>query len=313
MSEALADALMRTDLPLAGRREGKARDVYSLPSRAGDSPRLLVVATDRISAFDVVMPTPIHGKGRILTELSLFWFRFLRRRGICSDHFLDDRVDSIPGLDEPTRRSLQGRSMICREARVVPIECVVRGYLAGSGWREYCERREVCGVALPEGLELASRLPEPIFTPATKASVGHDENISFDEAASAVGRETMSQLREWSIELYRASSEHAMERGVILADTKFEFGHALDDGSLILIDEVLTPDSSRYWPVDRWQPGRDPPSFDKQFLRDWLLELECRGEWNRTPPGPELPAPIVEQTLARYREALMRLTAPAVR
>jgi len=302
---------MRSALPLPARREGKARDVYRIPARAGEPPRLLVIATDRISAFDVVMPTPIPGKGRILTELSLFWFRFLRRRSICRDHLVDDRVDSIPGLDDSMRRALSGRSMICREARVVPIECVVRGYLAGSGWREYRQTREVCGVKLPAGLELASRLPEPIFTPATKASVGHDENITFEAAARDVGAATMHQLRDWSISLYRAAAEHARARGVILADTKFEFGHALDDGELILIDEVLTPDSSRYWPVDRWQPGADPPSFDKQFLRDWLLELESRGEWNRMPPGPELPAPIVEQTLSRYREALKRLTAPA--
>ncbi len=313
MPEALDDPVMRTALPLPGRREGKARDVYRLPGVAGHPPRLLVVATDRISAFDVVMPTPIPGKGRILTELSLFWFRFLRRQPIGPDHFLDDRVEGIPGLDESMRGALRGRSMICREATVVPIECVVRGYLAGSGWREYRETGEVCGVRLPPGLQLASRLPEPIFTPATKAEVGHDENISFRAAADAVGEATMERLREWSIALYRAASEHALSRGVILADTKFEFGHALDDGELMLIDEVLTPDSSRYWPADRWTPGRDPPSFDKQFLRDWLLALESRGGWDRTPPGPALPPEIVEQTLARYREALARLTGPAPR
>jgi len=313
MSEALHDAVMRTSLALPGRREGKARDVYELPIRTGASPRLLIIATDRISAFDVVMPTPIPGKGRLLTELSLFWFRFLRNQGIVADHFLGDDLSSVPELDPGARRLLQGRSMICRAARVVPIECVVRGYLAGSGWREYRESGAVCGVRLPPGLSLASALPEPIFTPATKATVGHDENITFDQATRAVGGEVMERLRAWSIELFRAASAHALARGIILADTKFEFGHALDTGELILIDEVLTPDSSRYWPLDRWQPGRDPPSFDKQFLRDWLLELESRGEWNRSPPGPELPEPVVEQTLARYREALERLTAPVPR
>lgn len=310
MSKAIEDAVMRTSLRLTGRREGKARDVYELPPEAGQPPRLLIIATDRISAFDVVMPTPVPGKGRLLTALCLFWFRFLRARGIVPDHFLHEEISQVPGVTAEEARMLQGRSMICRAARVVPIECVVRGYLAGSGWKEYREHRRVCGVTLPPGLSLASELPEPIFTPATKASVGHDENITFDEAVRIAGGEVMERLRDWSLRLFRAASAHARERGIILADTKFEFGHALDTGELMLIDEALTPDSSRYWPLDRWRPGADPPSFDKQFLRDWLLELESRGRWHRSPPGPELPDVIVEQTVSRYREALERLTGP---
>lgn len=327
MSAALDDALLRTDLPLAGRREGKVRDVYDLPRRHGEAPRLLIVATDRISAFDVVMPTPIPGKGRLLTALSLFWFRFLRERSGVPDHFLTDSLAELdhfvsagigsaavgqPVIEPALLRSLTGRSMVCKTASVVPIECVVRGYLAGSGWREYRESGRVCGVALPPGLSQSDRLPEPIFTPATKATSGHDENVSFDEAAAAVGGAVMERLREWSLRIYSLAAARANERGIILADTKFEFGFELDrEGrpteSLMLIDEVLTPDSSRYWPASEWSPGREPPSFDKQYLRDWLLSLEARGAWNRSPPGPELPAPIVEGTLARYREALERL------
>lgn len=307
---------MRTELPLSGRREGKVRDVYDLPRSGEGAPRLLIVATDRISAFDVVMPTPIHGKGRLLTALSLFWFRFLRERSQVPDHFLSDSVSDVPGIDPATGTPLIGRIMICKAARVVPVECVVRGYLAGSGWREYQEHGRVCGVALPPGLKQSDRLPAPIFTPATKATEGHDQNISFEEAAAIAGSDTMEQLRDWSMALYGLAAAHASERGIILADTKFEFGHALGaDGtptdSLMLVDEVLTPDSSRYWPADAWAPGRDPPSFDKQFLRDWLLALEARGEWNRSPPGPELPSDVVEETLARYREALARLTSDA--
>jgi len=316
MHTALGDALMRTSLPLPGRREGKVRDLYELPHRAGEAPRLVIVATDRISAFDVVMPTPIAGKGRLLTALSLFWFRFLRERSGVPDHFIDDRVSEISGLDPATASPLVGRAMICKAARVVPVECVVRGYLAGSGWREYREHGSVCGVELPAGLRQSDRLPVPIFTPATKAHEGHDENITFDEAAQTVGGPVLEQLRSWSITIYELAARHAAERGMILADTKFEFGFELDaDGRetsrLMLVDEVLTPDSSRYWPADAWAPDRDPPSFDKQYLRNWLLGLESAGQWNRSPPGPELPQEVVEETVARYREALARLTTDA--
>lgn len=307
---------MRTDLPLPSRREGKVRDVYALPAGAGGAARILIVATDRISAFDVVMPTPIPGKGRLLASLSRFWFLFLRGVTGIPDHFLSDRVHEVAGLDAATMQALEGRSMICRSAQVVPIECVVRGYLAGSGWSEYRAHGRVCGVELPRGLLQASKLNEPIFTPATKASEGHDENITFDEAADAVGGAVMEQLRIWSLSIYKHAAAHAAARGIILADTKFEFGfERAADGSptdrLMLIDEVLTPDSSRYWPADSWTPGREPPSFDKQYLRDWLLGLEARGAWDRSPPGPELPREVVEQTLARYREALQRLTSDA--
>jgi len=320
MDAALEDALMRTDLPLLGRREGKVRDVYELPRRAGEAPRLLVVATDRISAFDVVMPVPIAGKGRLLTALSLFWFRFLRERSRVPDHLLSDRVSEVPGIDATSVRALVGRSMICKAARVVPIECVVRGYLAGSGWHEYRESGRICGLELPKGLQRSDRLPAPIFTPATKASEGHDENITFEQAVATAGSEVMERLRAWSLELYELAAAHASERGILLADTKFEFGFELDadsapTDSLMLIDEVLTPDSSRYWPADAWAPGRDPPSFDKQHLREWLLALEARGGWDRSPPGPPLPRAVIEETVARYREALARLTsdAPATR
>lgn len=317
MSAALDDALMRTDLPLPGRRQGKVRDVYELPRRAGEAPCLLIIATDRISAFDVVMPTPIVGKGRLLTALSLFWFRFLRMHARVPDHLISERVGDIPGIDSGTARLLVGRSMICKAARVVPIECVVRGYLAGSGWREYQDHGRVCGIPLAPGLRQSDQLPQPIFTPATKAQEGHDQNISFEEAEAAVGASVMEQLRAWSIDLYLRAAAHASARGIILADTKFEFGFELDGGGeptarLVLIDEVLTPDSSRYWPADAWSPGREPPSFDKQYLRDWLLALEARGQWNRSPPGPELPREVVEETLARYREALARLTEGAL-
>ncbi|MBX3356209.1 MAG: phosphoribosylaminoimidazolesuccinocarboxamide synthase [Phycisphaeraceae bacterium] len=316
MHAAVDDALFRTTLPLPGRREGKVRDIYELPRRSGEAPRLLIVATDRISAFDVIMPTPIPGKGRLLTRLSLFWFRFLRARGGIPDHLLGDDVSEIPGVESAMRAALAGRSMICRAARVVPIECVVRGYLAGSGWSAYRREGRICGVPLPAGLQLADRLNAPIFTPATKATDGHDENISFEQAADTVGGKVMEQLRKWSIDLYRAAANHAASRGIILADTKFEFGFEIDaDGQpsdrLMLIDEVLTPDSSRYWPADRWTPGREPPSFDKQFLRAWLLELETKGLWARTPPGPDLPREVVQGTLERYREALERLTTSA--
>jgi len=302
------DAVFETNLPLAGRRCGKVRDVYALLASPGTPPRLLVVATDRISAFDVVMPTPVPGKGRLLTEISVGWFRFLRPLGIVPDHFLSSRVDDIPGLAPHDRVMLAGRSMTCRAARVVQVECVARGYLAGSGWQEYQAAGTACGVELPRGLRQCDRLPEPVFTPATKAAEGHDENITFERMCDDVGGDLAARLRDVTLETYRAASERALARGMILADTKFEFGFALDEGGeptkeLMLVDEVLTPDSSRYWPLAGYAPGRDQPSFDKQYLRNWLLGEAAAGRWRKEPPGPVLPADVVAQTHARYEEA----------
>ena len=299
-----------TRLPLSGRRQGKVRDLYDLPPDLA-GPRVLVVATDRISAFDVVMPTGIPGKGRMLTAMSAAWFSMLRSRRIVPDHVLS--LD-VPDIDMPyaVRHHLEGRVMVCRAARVIPIECVARGYLAGSGWVEYQERGTVCGVPLPAGLRQCEQLPEPIFTPATKAERGHDENISFDRACALVGGPLMEQLRDLTLQIYRTASGHASSCGLLLADTKFEFGHARGaDGAtseaLMLIDEVLTPDSSRYWPSEGYSPGRDQPSFDKQFLRNHLLDLVSKGQWSKEPPAPLLPARVVEGTRARYLEALDRL------
>lgn len=309
-TDARASTVFATRLPLPGRRQGKVRDLYDLPPDA-EGPRVLVVATDRISAFDVVMPTGIPGKGRMLTAMSASWFELLRRHRIVRDHVLS--LD-VPTLDVPdaVRAHLEGRVMVCRAARVVPIECVARGYLAGSGWAEYRERGTVCGVPLPPGLRECERLPEPIFTPATKAERGHDENISFDRACELVGGPLMERMRDLTLRIYRVAADHAATCGLLLADTKFEFGHArgrdvtpTDD--LLLIDEVLTPDSSRYWPAEGYAPGRDQPSFDKQFLRNHLLELVSKGLWRKEPPGPLLPARVVEGTRARYLEALDRL------
>lgn len=305
-------AVFETHLPLPGRRQGKVRDLYQLPGTPGSEPRVLIVASDRISAFDVVMPTPIPGKGRLLTEISLGWFARIRQAGLVRDHLVGTDLAEVDALSGADRALLAGRSMVCRAARVVPIECVARGYLAGSGWAEYRERGEVCGVRLPSGLRQCERLPEPIFTPATKAESGHDENISFEQACRDVGSPLMHRLRDLTLGIYRLAAEAAWERGVILADTKFEFGFALDaqghaTDELLLVDEVLTPDSSRYWPREGYEPGHDQPSFDKQFLRNWLLAEVSAGRWRKEPPGPALPPEIVSATLSRYQEAARTL------
>ena len=286
-------ALLTTSIDNFPRRTGKVRDIYDL----GD--KLLLVATDRISAYDVVMPNGIPDKGRVLTQISSFWFDLLT--DVTPNHVLSTDVADLP--DGCNGDELDGRFMLCRKANVVPIECVVRGYLAGSGWREYQENGTVCGVALPEGLKQCSELPEPIFTPATKAESGHDENVSFERAAEVAGVEMMTQLRDRSIALYVNARAYAAERGIILADTKFEWG-TTDEGELILIDECLTPDSSRFWPADEYKPGRDQASFDKQFVRNYLDEIS----FDRTPPGPVLPADIVQNTRAKYIEAYTLLT-----
>lgn len=303
---------MQTDLPLPGLRRGKVRDVYELPEGPHGGPAVVIVASDRISAFDVVMPTPVPGKGRILTAVAAAWFARLREEAIIGDHLLSLDPGDVPGLDDAQREAIVGRVMIGRACRVVPVECVVRGYLAGSGWNDYRATGAVCGVRPPAGLERAARLPEPIFTPATKAAEGHDENIDFDSACDVAGRAVMERLREVSLRIYEHGRAHAEAAGLILADTKFEFGHVLGpDGEptdeLVLVDEVLTPDSSRYWPRDAWTPGTEPPSFDKQYVRNHLLELVEQGRWDKQPPGPELPEDVVAGTLARYREAATRL------
>ena len=301
-------AVVSTDLPLPGRRSGKVRDLYDLPPQPGRPPRVLVVATDRVSAFDVIMQSPIPGKGRLLTRISRAWFEFLRGRGIVADHLLPDDPLEASGLSADHRATLADRSMICRKVRIVPIECVVRGWLAGSGWAEYRSDGRVCGVPLPAGLRAFDRLPEPIFTPAFKADAGHDENCTLDQVAQRVGTELAGRLRTLSLAIYAAAAERAERRGLVLADTKFEFGHALDargepTGELLLADEVLTPDSSRYWMAETVGTGGEPRSLDKQFLRDWLLAEERAGRWNRQPPGPRLPDEIVRRTRERYERA----------
>ena len=285
-------------LPLLAR--GKVRDNYAV----GDD-RILMVATDRLSAFDVIMGEPIPGKGELLTRMTLFWFARLGR--VVPNHLTGDDPESVVAPDE--RAQVRGRSMLVKRLKPLPVEAVVRGYLAGSGWQEYRSGGSVCGIGLPAGLKNASRLPEPIFTPATKAAMGeHDENVSFEQIAATIGRETAERVREISIRLYREAADYALTKGIIIADTKFEFG--LDaHGTLTLMDEVLTPDSSRYWPVESYAEGANPPSFDKQFVRDWLEQVRIDGRpWNKRAPAPTLPPEVIERTAAKYREALARLT-----
>ena len=290
-----------TSLPLLAR--GKVRDNYAV----GDD-RILMVASDRISAFDVIMGEPIPGKGALLTRLSLFWFDQLGPKGlnICPIHLTGEAPESVVSAEEAPQVS--GRSMLVQRLKPIPVEAVVRGYLAGSGWKEYQESRSVCGVKLPEGLKNASQLPEPIYTPAAKAEVGeHDENITFEKTVEMIGAELAGQIRDISIALYKAAAAIALKKGIIIADTKFEFG--LDPkGQLVLMDEVLTPDSSRYWPADQYAVGSNPPSYDKQFLRDWLETAQVNGQpWDKSPPSPRLPREVIEKTAAKYQEALARL------
>ncbi|GAB4386699.1 MAG: phosphoribosylaminoimidazolesuccinocarboxamide synthase [Phycisphaerales bacterium] len=306
--------LRRTDLNLPDRREGKVRDLYRVPGIDSGQSAMLLIATDRLSAFDVVLPTDIPGKGKLLTEIATFWLRKVEQAGLCRSHLLSTDPARIPDSAfegaSTTREDLEGRCMIGRLCKVIPVECVVRGYLEGSGWKDYQRTGSVCGVSLPAGLRQCDRLPEPIFTPATKAEQGlHDENISFDVACDIVGRGLMERLRDLSLAIYLLASEHAEQRGIIIADTKFEFGIPLDGGhEPILIDEVLTPDSSRFWPADEYEPGRPQRSFDKQFVREYLETLVASGRWNKTAPGPTLPESVVEGTLDRYRQACRRLT-----
>lgn len=292
------DAVRHTQVPGARVRRGKVRDIYDL----GD--HLLIVATDRISAFDCVLPTPIPHKGRVLTALSKFWFD--RFADGCPHHLISVIEDDVPAGFECIGEQLRGRAMRCRKAQVVPIECVARGYLAGSGWKEYQARGAVCGVKLPPELKQCAALPEPIFAPATKADAGHDENISFEQACDLAGKDVMAELRDKTLALYRQAAETTRKRGIILADTKFEFGRTPE--GLILIDEVVTPDSSRFWPADRYEDGRDQESFDKQFVRNFLQRMCDEGRWDKTDPAPGLPPDIVEATSARYLHAYERIT-----
>ncbi len=273
---------------------GKVRDLYEVDDK------LLIVATDRISAFDFILASGIPDKGRVLNQLSIFWFDLLRE--VVATHFITARLEDYPAALRAQAEQLEGRSMLVHPTRPVPIECVARGYLAGSGWKEYQQTGAVCGIKLPAGLRESDALPEPIFTPATKATTGHDINISLEETAAQIGRPLAGKLRDLTLEIYRRASDYARSRGIIIADTKFEFGLLGD--KVLLIDEVLTPDSSRFWAVDTYTPGQAQPSFDKQFVRDYLE----RSGWNKQPPAPALPAEIVEATRQRYREAYRRLT-----
>ena len=297
-----SNCLIESQLPGQSPVRGKVRDVYDLPQGG------LLVATDRLSAFDWVLPTGVPDKGRVLTQLSQFWFHRLEQECDVPHHLISTDVAAMKLPAGTDLQALAGRTMLVRKARVVPFECVVRGYLAGSGWREYQESGAVCGVKLPAGLLESDRLPEPIFTPATKAEQGdHDENVAFDRLVSDLGEPLAEELRERSLAIYQSGAEHAASCGILLADTKFEFGLVEDEdggAELILIDEVLTPDSSRYWPADKYQPGRGQSSFDKQFVRDWLLA----SDWDRGSPPPALPDDIVANTRAKYVEAYERLT-----
>lgn len=307
-----AQSVTQTHLPLSGKRVGKVRDLYELSNVAGESPRIIVIATDRISAFDVVLPSVIANKGKLLTQISMQWFERIRQWNIVRDHVISTNPSIILGLTQAERDMLQGRCMICRRVKIVPIECVVRGWLAGSGFTEYKKSGQVCGVVLPAGLKQWSQLPEPIFTPASKADSGHDENLSFEQAAALVGESVMEKLRAASLAIYKSASEFCALRGLILADTKFEFGFALDQNGdptdeLILADEVLTPDSSRYWIASTMDGTREPESLDKQFVRNWLLAQEAAGLWNRCPPGPVLPVDVIAKTIQRYQQAAAML------
>jgi len=289
------DTVLQLDLPgIKKIKSGKVREIFDL----GD--RLLFVASDRLSAFDVILPNGIPRKGEVLTQISYFWFA--QTESFQPNHLLSRANDPLPKELQPFADRVGRRSMIVKKAKPLAIECVVRGYLAGSGWKEYQKSQTVCGIKLPAGLKESSELPEPIFTPATKAETGHDENISFEEACKITGRDVAEQARAASLKIYNFARDYARKRGIIIADTKFEFGHF--DGKLLLIDEVLTPDSSRFWPADQYQPGKGQPSFDKQFVRDYLETLD----WDKTPPGPQLPADVIAKTTANYVDAYERLT-----
>jgi phosphoribosylaminoimidazole-succinocarboxamide synthase len=291
----MSEVLTQTDLPLPLTARGKVRDIY-----AASNNELLFIATDRLSAFDVVLATGIPDKGRILTQLSLFWFDHLR--SLIPNHLVTADVAQFPAALAPYRTQLEGRSMLVKKAAMFPIECVARAYLSGSGWKDYQQTGKICGVSLPAGLQESGRLPEPIFTPAAKNNVGHDENITFAQATNTIGAEAAGKLRDLTLSIFSKASAHAAGKGILLADTKFEFG--IIDGQIALCDEVLTPDSSRYWPAATYAPGGPQPSFDKQFVRDYLESIH----WNKQPPAPALPADVAAKTREKYLEAFHLLT-----
>ncbi len=301
----MSKAVVSTNLPLANKRQGKVRDLYDL-TLPGGGEGVLIIATDRISVFDVVLANGIPDKGVMLTKISTFWFNYFQ--GKFNHHLVSTDANDIPGISAEDKAMLQGRIMICRKSKVVPIESIVRGYLTGSGWKDYQKTGSVCGIALPAGMQNSSKIDQPIFTPSSKAETGHDENISFDQACALVGADLMGKIRDESLLIYTTARDYAAERGIIIADTKFEFGLEGDSNEPVLIDEVLTPDSSRFWPADEWQAGREQNSFDKQYVRNYTQTLVDRGEWNKEYPAPALPDEVIENTLARYQEAYDLLT-----
>ena len=279
----MSKAVVSTNLPLANKRQGKVRDLYDL-TLPGGGEGVLIIATDRISVFDVVLANGIPDKGVMLTKISTFWFNYFQ--GKFNHHLVSTDANDIPGISAEDKAMLQGRIMICRKSKVVPIESIVRGYLTGSGWKDYQKTGSVCGIALPAGMQNSSKIDQPIFTPSSKAETGHDENISFDQACALVGADLMGKIRDESLLIYTTARDYAAERGIIIADTKFEFGLEGDSNEPVLIDEVLTPDSSRFWPADEWQAGREQNSFDKQYVRNYTQTLVDRGEWNKEYPAP---------------------------
>ena len=306
----MVQLVTETNLNLPNKRVGKVRDLYDTVLPDGD-PGLLIIATDRVSAFDVVLNTGLPGKGIVLTQISKFWFDFFAAE--VDHHLVTTDVDEVPGLSDAERRQLRGRVKLCRKASVIPVECIARGYITGTGWKDYQKSGKVCGIPLPSGLRNSDRLDEPLFTPSTKAEQGdHDENISFEQGIEIVGEQKMTWLRDTTLILYNRARAHAIERGIILADTKLEFG--IQNGSIdpILIDEIFTPDSSRFWPADDWEPGKEQASYDKQIVRNYLETLVSAGSWDKTPPGPDLPDGVIERTMHRYLEAYEHLTGKAL-
>ncbi|MYD43041.1 MAG: phosphoribosylaminoimidazolesuccinocarboxamide synthase [Gammaproteobacteria bacterium] len=302
----MVQLVTETHLNLPNKRTGKVRDLYETTLPSGE-PGLLIVATDRVSAFDVVLGSGLPGKGIVLTQISKFWFDFFADD--VNHHLVTTDVEEIPGLSSEERAQLKGRVKLCRKTEVLPVECIARGYITGSGWKDYQNSGKVCGISLPHGLRNSDRLEEPLFTPSTKAEVGdHDENISFEQGIKVVGEAKMTWLRDTTLSLYHRARAHALERGIILADTKLEFGVQNGDAEPILIDEIFTPDSSRFWPADEWEPGKEQSSYDKQIVRNYLETLVAAGTWDKTPPGPDLPESVIDQTMSRYLEAYEHLT-----
>ncbi len=306
----MVQLVTETKLNLPNKRVGKVRDLYDATLPDGDE-GLLIVATDRVSAFDVVLNNGLPGKGIVLTQISKFWFDFFAND--VDHHLVTTDVNEIPGLSADERQQLRGRVKLCRKAHVLPVECIARGYITGSGWKDYQKNGKVCGIPLPRGLRNSDRLASPLFTPSTKAAVGdHDENISFEQGVDIVGAQKMTWLRDTTLALYNRACQHALERGIILADTKLEFGVQNDSEEPMLIDEIFTPDSSRFWPADDWEAGREQASFDKQIVRNYLETLVAAGSWDKTPPGPDLPSEVIDRTMGRYLEAYQYLTGQSL-